>query len=136
MMPLFVEEKIAVTPYSPLASGRLARDLSESSQRLETDPIAMQKYDASAESDKAVIERVAEVAQKHGVPRAHIALAWLLQKAPVVAPVIGATKISHLETAVEALAVQLSPEDMTRLEERYVPHAPVGFIPYNGQLRK
>ncbi|HNT26207.1 MAG TPA: aldo/keto reductase [Anaerolineales bacterium] len=136
MMPLCVEEKIAVTPYSPLASGRLARDLSESSQRLETDPIARQKYDASAEADKAVIERVAEVAQKHGVPRAHIALAWLLQKAPVVAPVIGATKISHLETAVEALAVQLSPEDMTRLEERYVPHAPVGLIPYNGQLRK
>ncbi len=136
MMPLCVEEKIAVTPYSPLASGRLARDLSESSLRLETDPIAKQKYDATAEADKLVIERVAEVAQKHGVPRAHIALAWLLQKAPVVAPVIGATKISHLETAVEALAVKLSPEEMTRLEEPYVPHTPVGLIPYGSQLLK
>jgi len=134
MMPLCAEEKIAVTPYSPLASGRLARDISETSQRLETDPIAKQKYDATAEADKIVIERVAEVAEKHGVPRAHIALAWLLQKEPVVAPVIGATKISHLESAVESLAVQLTPEEVAYLEEPYVPHSIVGLIPYGGQL--
>ena len=134
MLPLCAEEKIAVTPYSPLASGRLARDMSETSQRLETDPIAKQKYDATADSDKMIIERVAEVAEKHGVPRAHIALAWMLQKAPVVAPVIGATKISHLESAVEALAVKLSLEEITYLEEPYVPHPLVGLIPYGGQL--
>lgn len=133
MMPLCAEEKIAVTPYSPLASGRLARATSDSSQRLETDPIAKQKYDATASSDQAVIERVAEVAEKHGVPRVHIALAWTLQQAPVVAPVIGATKISHLETAVEALAMSLSVEEMAYLEEPYVPHPVVGLIPYGRQ---
>lgn len=134
MLPLCAEEGIAATPYSPLASGRLARDWSESTQRLETDPIAKQKYDAMADSDKIIIERVGEVAAKHGVPRAHIALAWMLQKAPVVAPVIGATKLSHLENAVEALSVRLSPEEMTYLEEPYVPHPLVGLIPYGGQL--
>jgi aryl-alcohol dehydrogenase-like predicted oxidoreductase len=134
MMPLCREEKIASTPYSPLASGRLARDWAETTTRLETDPIAKSKYDATAEVDKLVVERVAEVAEKHAVPRAHIALAWLLQKEPVAAPVIGATKMSHLESAVEAVSVQLSPEEMAYLEEPYVPHPVVGLIPYGGQL--
>jgi len=133
MMPLCIDEKIAVTPYSPLASGRLARDLSETTQRLETDPIARQKYDASADSDKMVIERVSEVSKKHGVPFAHISLAWMLQKDPVVAPIIGATQIPHLESAVEALSVKIPLEDMLYLEEPYVPHPLVGLIPYSGQ---
>jgi len=126
MMPLCQDEKIAVTPYSPLASGRLARDWAETTTRLETDPIAKQKYDATAEADKMVIERVAEVAEKHGVPHAHISLAWLLQKEPVVAPVIGATKIAHLESAVESLSIKLTPEEIAFLEEPYVPHQVVG----------
>jgi len=130
MMPLCIEEKIAVTPYSPLAAGRLARDWSETTQRLETDPIAKMKYDATAEADKMVIARVAEVAEKHGVPLAHIALAWLLQKEPVVAPVIGATKIPHLESAVESISVQLTSAEMAYLEEPYVPHPVVGLIPF------
>ena len=134
MLPLCIEEKIAVTPYSPLASGRLARDWSETTKRLETDPIAKRKYDATADADKLVVERLAEVAEKHGVPRAQIALAWLLQKEPVVAPVIGATKIPHLESAVESLSVQLTPEEVAYLEEPYVPHPIVGLIPYGGQL--
>jgi aryl-alcohol dehydrogenase-like predicted oxidoreductase len=117
-----------VTPYSPLAAGRLARDWSETTQRLQADPIAKQKYDATAEADKLVVERVAEVAEKHGVPRAHIALAWLLQKDSVVAPVIGATRIPHLESAVESLSVQLTPEEVAYLEEPYVPHPVVGPI--------
>jgi aryl-alcohol dehydrogenase-like predicted oxidoreductase len=133
MLPLCREEKIAVTPYSPLASGRLARDWAETTTRYETDPIAKQKYDATAEADRLVVERVAEVAEKHAVPRAHIALAWLLQKEPVVAPVIGATKIPHLESAVESLSVQLTPEEVGYLEEPYVPHPIVGLIPYGGQ---
>jgi aryl-alcohol dehydrogenase-like predicted oxidoreductase len=133
MMPLCLEEKIGMTPYSPLASGRLARDWAESTKRLETDPIAKQKYDATAEADKMVVERVTEVAKKHAVPRAHIALAWLLQKEPVVAPVIGATKIAHLESAVESLSVRLTSEEVTYLEEPYVPHPIVGLIPYGGQ---
>jgi len=134
MMPLCREEKIAVTPYSPLASGRLARDWSETTTRLETDPIAKRKYDATAEADKMVVERVAEVAEKHEAPRAHIALAWLLQKEAVIAPVIGATKIPHLESAVGSLSVRLTPEDVAYLEEPYVPHPVVGLIPYGGQL--
>ena len=134
MLPLCREEKIAVTPYSPLASGRLARDWSETTQRLETDPIAKQKYDATAEADKQVVERVTEIAEKHSVPRAHVALAWLLQKEPVIAPVIGATKIRHLDSAVESLSFQLTPEEAAYLEEPYVPHPIVGLIPYGGQL--
>lgn len=133
MMPLCIEEKIAVTPYSPLASGRLARDWAESTDRYETDPIAKMKYGATAEADKMVVERLAEVAEKHGVPRAHIALAWLLQKEPVVVPVIGATKISHLESAVKSVSVKLTPDDIAYLEEPYVPHPIVGLIPYGGQ---
>lgn len=132
MMPLCQEEKIAVTPYSPLASGRLARAWSETTTRLETDQIAMSKYGASAEADELVVERVSEVAEKHAVPRAYIALAWLLQKETVVAPVIGATKIQHLESAVESLAVQLTAEEVAYLEEPYVPHPIVGLIPYSG----
>jgi aryl-alcohol dehydrogenase-like predicted oxidoreductase len=134
MLPLCIEEKIAVTPYSPLASGRLARAWSETTTRLETDPIAKQKYDATAKADKMVVERVAEIAEKYGVPYAHIALAWLLHKNPVVAPVIGVTKIAHLESAVESLSVKLSSEDVAYLEEPYMPHPVVGLIPYGGQL--
>ena len=134
MLPLCAEEKIAVTPYSPLASGRLARDWAETTQRLETDPIAKQKYDTTAEADKMVVERVAEIAGKYAVPRAYVSLAWLLQKETVVAPVIGATKIAHLESAVEATSVQLTSEEIAYIEEPYVPHPIVGLIPYGGQL--
>ena len=126
MMPLCVEEGVASTPYSPLASGRLARGWSESTARLETDPIAKQKYNATAEADRLVVERVAEMAAKHDVPQAHISLAWLRHKDAVVAPVIGATKIAHLENAIESLAVDLSAEEMAYLEESYVPHGIVG----------
>jgi aryl-alcohol dehydrogenase-like predicted oxidoreductase len=127
MLPLCKEEKIAVTPYSPLASGRLARDWAETTKRYETDQIAKSKYDATAEADKLVVERLAEIAEKRGTPRAQIALAWLLQKEPVVAPVIGATKISHLESAIESLSIKLTPEEIAFMEEPYVPHRIVGF---------
>jgi aryl-alcohol dehydrogenase-like predicted oxidoreductase len=120
-------EKIGVIPYSPLASGRLTRDWSsESTLRSETDQIQKMKYDASAEMDRQVVDRVAEIAAKHEVPRAHIALAWLLQKKPVTAPIVGATKFTHLEDAVGALSVKLTEEEVTYLEELYVPHRIVG----------
>jgi 1-deoxyxylulose-5-phosphate synthase len=127
MLPFCRDEKIGVTPYSPLASGRLTRDWSsESTLRSETDQIQKMKYDSSTESDRPIVERVAELAQKHGVSRTHIALAWLLQKEPVTAPIIGATKISHLEEAVGALSVRFTSEDVAYLEEPYVPHRIVG----------
>lgn len=127
MLPLCREEKIGVIPYSPLASGRLTRDWSsESTLRSETDQIAKAKYDATAETDRQIVERVAEVADKLEVPRVHIALAWLLQKKPVTAPIIGATKITHLENAVGALSVTLAEDEVRYLEEPYAPHTIVG----------
>ena len=127
MMPLCRAEGIGVIPYSPLAAGRLTRDwTAESSLRAQTDQIAVGKYDATAETDRQIVARVAELAEKHGVLRAQIALAWLLQKAPVTAPIIGATKTSHLEEAVGALDVKLTAEEVAWLEEPYVPHRVVG----------
>ncbi|HEX5690530.1 MAG TPA: aldo/keto reductase, partial [Roseiflexaceae bacterium] len=127
MLPLCRAEGIGMIPYSPLASGRLTRDLgSESTLRSETDQIQKSKYDAAVDTDRPVIERVAELAEKQGVPRVHIALAWLLQKKPVAAPIVGATKISHLEDAVGALDVKLTPEEVAYLEEPYVPHPIIG----------
>lgn len=127
MLPLCRAEKIGVIPYSPLAAGRLTRDWSpESTLRAETDQIAKGKYDTTAETDRVVVERVAEIAAKQGVPRTHIALAWLLQKEPVAAPIIGATKITHLEEAVGTLTVKLTEEEVAYLEEPYVPHRIVG----------
>src|SRR5437667_7904120 len=127
MLPLCREEKIGVIPDSPIASGRLTRDWSwASTLRSETDQIAKSKYDATAETDQQVVKRVAEIAEKHEVPRVHIALAWLLQKKPVTGPIIGATKITHLEDAVGALSVKLTQEEVAYLEEPYVPHPIVG----------
>ncbi|NOU94376.1 aldo/keto reductase [Paenibacillus sp. LMG 31456] len=128
MLPLCKEEKIGVIPYSPLASGRLTRDWSETTHRSETDQVQKSKYDATANTDRLIVERVAAIAEKHGVPRAQIALAWLLQKEPVTAPIIGATKLSHLEDAVDALSITLSPEEVASLEDPYVPHPVVGAV--------
>jgi aryl-alcohol dehydrogenase-like predicted oxidoreductase len=127
MLPLCIEEKIGVTPYSPLASGRLTRDWSETTHRSQTDKVAKGKYDATADTDRLVVERVAAIAEKHGVPRVQIALAWLLQKEPVTAPIVGATKMPHIEDAVAALSIKLTPEEVASLEEPYVPH-PVTFF--------
>ncbi len=127
MLPLCRDQKIGVIPYSPLASGRLTRDWSpDSSLRAQTDQVQRSKYDETAGPDRQVIERVAEIAEKHAAPRAHIAIAWLLQKEPVTAPIIGATKPTHLEEAVGALSVKLTQEEVTYLEEPYVPHRIVG----------
>jgi aryl-alcohol dehydrogenase-like predicted oxidoreductase len=127
MLPLCRAEGIGVTPYSPLASGRLTRDWSsESTLRSETDQVAKSKYDATAATDQQIVQRVAELAEKHGVPRVHIAIAWLLQKRPVTAPIVGATKTSHLEDAAGALSVKLTQEEVAYLEEPYVPHPIVG----------
>src|SRR5260370_2839236 len=130
MLPLCRAEKIRVIPDSPLASGRLTRDWSKDrTLRSETDQIAKSKYDATAETDRQVVSRVAEIAEQHGVPRVHIALAWLLQKKPGTAPIIGATKITHLEDAASALSVKLTQEDVAYLEDPHTPHPGLGH-PY------
>jgi aryl-alcohol dehydrogenase-like predicted oxidoreductase len=128
MLPLCIEEGIGVIPYSPLAGGRLTRDLNETTLRSETDEIAKQKYGSSYDADRLVLERLAEVAKQRCVTRSHIALAWLLQKQPVTAPIIGVTKTHHLDDAVAALSVKLSPEEVAFLEEPYIPHRVVGAL--------
>jgi 1-deoxyxylulose-5-phosphate synthase len=128
MLPLCMEEGIGVTPYSPLASGILTRDWSETTYRSETDQVQRSKYDATADADRLVVERVKAISEKRGVPRVHVALAWLLQKDSVTAPIIGATKVSHLESAAGALSVKLTPEEVAYLEEPYVPHSVVGAL--------
>jgi aryl-alcohol dehydrogenase-like predicted oxidoreductase len=127
MLPLCAAEGVGVLPWSPLARGRLARPWGESTERMEKDEVSRKLYDATAEADRNVVERVGEIAQKRGVPRAQIAVAWLLSKRVVTAPIIGATKMQHLEDAVAALSLKLSPEETTALEESYVPHPIVGF---------
>lgn len=127
MLPLCRAEGIGVIPYSPLAAGRLTRDWTpESSERAKTDAVAVNKYDSTADTDRQVIERVAQIAERRGVKRVHVALAWLLQKDPVAAPIIGATKISHLEDAVGALDLKLTSDEIASLEEPYAPHRVVG----------
>lgn len=128
MMPLCREMGVASTPYSPLASGRLVRDWQESTERFDTDEIAKGKYDSTADKDKLIVERVAEIAKKHDVLRVHVAIAWLLAKNPVVAPIVGATKISHVEDAVNALEFKLAAEEIAYLDELYVPHNIVGHF--------
>ncbi|MWC29878.1 aldo/keto reductase [Paenibacillus sp. MMS18-CY102] len=128
MMPLCKEEKIGVIPYSPLASGRLVRDWSETTFRSETDQAQKMKYDATADVDRIIADRVTAIAERRGVPRVQIALAWLLQKEAMTSPIIGATKVSQLEEAVDALSIELTPEEIIYLEERYVPHPVVGAL--------
>jgi aryl-alcohol dehydrogenase-like predicted oxidoreductase len=127
MLPLCRAEGIGAIPYSPLAAGRLTRDwTADSSLRAQTDQIAVGKYDATADTDREIVARVAALADKHSVLRSQIALAWLLQKEPVAAPIIGATKLSHLDEAVGALSVKLAADEVAYLEEPYVPHRIVG----------
>lgn len=128
MLPLCEEEKIGVIPWSPLARGRLTRDWAETTYRLETDEYGKGLYAETVEADRKVVERVAEIAGKHGVPRAQIALAWVLQKKPVSAPIIGATKLNHLEDAAAAISIKLTDEEILFLEEPYAPHPVKGFV--------
>ncbi|GEO25240.1 oxidoreductase [Alicyclobacillus acidoterrestris] len=127
MLPLCEAEGIGLIPWSPLARGRLTRDWDETSARSETDEFGKSLYATTAEADKKVVERVAEVAANRGVPRAQIALAWVLQKSPVTAPIVGATKMHHLDDAVASLSITLTPEEIAKLEEPYVPHPVLGF---------
>ncbi|RJE86300.1 aldo/keto reductase [Paenibacillus sp. 1011MAR3C5] len=122
MLPLCKDEGVGVTPYLPLAAGRLARAWNEQTSRSENDQVAKSLFIKTEEADRIVANRVAEVAANRGIPRAQIALAWLLQKEEVTAPIIGSTKISHLEDAVSALSVKLTSEEITGLEELYIPH--------------
>jgi aryl-alcohol dehydrogenase-like predicted oxidoreductase len=128
MLRLCLAEGIGVIPWSPLARGRLTRDWDETSARSETDEFGKSLYAKTAEADRRVVDRVAEIAAHRGVPRAQVALAWLLHKPVVTAPIVGASKPQHLEDAVAAMSLTLLPEEIAALEEPYVPHALAGFV--------
>jgi 1-deoxyxylulose-5-phosphate synthase len=128
MLPLCAAEGIGVIPWSPQARGRLTRDWSITSIRSETDESVSRLFAKTAEADKKVADRVAVVAADRGVSRAQVALAWLLSKSVITAPIVGATKLQHLEDAIAAVTVKLSGDEIASLEEPYVPHAVVGFV--------
>jgi len=127
MLPLCAAEGVGVIPWSPLARGRLTRDWDAASARSETDEFGKSLYAATAAADKLVVDSVTEVAAQHGVPRAQVALAWVLQKSPVTSPIVGATKMHHLDDAVAALEVTLTGNDIQKLESPYIPHPILGF---------
>jgi aryl-alcohol dehydrogenase-like predicted oxidoreductase len=124
MFPLCADLGVGVIPWSPLARGRLTRDWGTETERSGTDKFGSTLYD---DGDRGIVEAVAKVADRHGIPRAQVALAWVLSNPVVSAPIVGATKAHHLEDAVAALNVVLSPEDLRELEQPYLPHNPAGF---------
>src|SRR5579863_1728479 len=128
MLPLCEAEGIGVIPWSPQARGRLTRDWDYTSVRTETDDAFGLLFGKTEEADRKVVDRVAEVARARGIPRAQIALAWLLAKPVVAAPIVGATKLQHLDDALASVDVRLSADEIAALEEPYVPHAVVGFV--------
>lgn len=129
MAPFCYEDNIAMTPYSALASGRLAKKPGEDSKRMQEDSYAKFKYDATKEQDGVIIGRVQELAEKRGVSMTEISLAWLLTK--VTSPVVGATKFHHIEGAAKAVELELTEDETTYLEEPYVPHALAGVMAQN-----
>lgn len=126
MAKLCNEDNIAMTPYSALASGRLAKHPGEQSKRMQEDSYAKGKYDATEKQDRIIINRVDELAKKRGVTMTEISLAWLMSK--VAAPVVGATKVHHIDGAVKATELELTDEEKAYLEEPYQPHALVGMM--------
>ena len=129
MAKLCAEDNIAMAPYSALAGGRLSKKPGKTSKRLEQDSYARLKYDATAGQDGIIIGRVAELADKYNVSMTEISLAWLLTK--VTAPVVGATKLSHVADAVKAVELELAADESTYLEELYIPHVLVGVMAQN-----
>ena len=125
MLPLCADAGIGIIPWSPLARGRLARPAHAETPRTKTDPYAKSLFPAE-ESDRKVVEQVAGVAKSRDVPSAQVAIAWLAQKSVVTAPIIGASKLQHLDDAVAALELKLTAEEIAQLEAAYVPHPVVG----------
>jgi aryl-alcohol dehydrogenase-like predicted oxidoreductase len=124
MLPLCLSEGVGANPWSPLARGRLARPWSDEpmTERARTDAFAKGLFAGTAALDKPVIDRLTEAAQERGLPASQIALAWMYRNPAIAAPVVGATKMNHLDDAIAALSIKLSSEEVDRLEEPYQPH--------------
>lgn len=127
MLPLCEAEGVGVIPWSPLARGRLTRSWDDATERSRADEFGRTLYAATAAADRQVVERVAEVATARGVPMAQVALAWVLGKDAVSAPIVGATRPEHLDDAIAAVEISLDAAETARLEEPYIPHGIVGF---------
>lgn len=127
LIPICKEQGVALTPYSPLAAGRLSRPWSAETLRSQTDVVAAGKYDSTKDSDIEIVKRVSELAEKHNCTMTQIALAWQFVKG-VTSPLIGATKAKYFDDAVGCFDISLSKEDMEYLEESYVPHKIVGAL--------
>lgn len=127
MLPLCVDQGKAVIPWSPLARGRLARPWDAGSDREKTDSYGRGLYAASHDADRAVALQVERIAGERGIPRAQVAMAWILRKPGVTAPIVGTTKVEQLDDAAAALSVKLTDEEMQALEAPYVPHPIAGF---------
>ncbi len=127
MLPLCEDMGIGVIPWSPLARGRLTRPWDEGTERSGQDEVLKSLYTQSVDSDRQIVEAVAQIAEQRGVPRAQVALAWVASRSPVSAPIVGATKPHHLQDAVAALDIQLTDEEVAALEAPYVPHPIEGF---------
>jgi aryl-alcohol dehydrogenase-like predicted oxidoreductase len=128
MLPLCAEEGIGVIPWSPLARGRLTRAWDEATERTRTDDVGKTLYTSQVDADRRVVERVGEIAAARGMPRAQVALAWLLHKPEVTSPIVGASKPRHLEDAVAALTIRLTPAEIASLEDPYLPHPVAGLV--------
>ena len=128
MLPFCASEGIGVIPWSPLARGRLTRAWDATSERARTDEYGKTLYNASVDSDRRITERVGEIAARRGVSRAQVALAWMLQKPAVTAPIVGAGSATHLDDAIAAMSLGLAAEEMAALEEAYGPHPVAGFL--------
>jgi len=128
MIPLCQEEKIGIIPWSPLAAGRLTHEWEAVTERTKIDDIAKMVYDSTKELDKIVVERLKEVAANRGISMAQMALAWLLQKDYVNAPIVGTRSVQHIEEAVGALSIKLTSEEVNALEALYVPHPVLGMM--------
>jgi aryl-alcohol dehydrogenase-like predicted oxidoreductase len=127
MFPLCADQKVGIIPWSPLARGMLARELKADTVRAKTDQYAQNIYGAElSASDRAVHEAVQKIAAARGVPAAQVALAWVCQRPGIVAPIVGASKLNHIEDAVAALSLNLGSEEMKALEAPYVPHPIAG----------
>jgi aryl-alcohol dehydrogenase-like predicted oxidoreductase len=127
MLPLCAAEGIGVIPWSPLARGRLTRNWDETSERTESDVFGKTLFQHTVDADRKVIEAVAAVAAARGIPRAQVALAWVLARPGITAPIIGVSRAGHLEDAIAALSVKLSDDEIAQMEGAYVPHAVAGF---------
>lgn len=128
LYPFCLDDGVGALPWSPLARGKLTRDWDESSARFDSDPLFPTLYHQFEQSDRRIVETVAEIAAERGVSRAQVALAWVAGREVVASPIVGATKLHHLDDAVAAVDLELEDDEVARLEAHYVPHAVEGFL--------